>query len=717
MNWLQNMAVCWKWKTSRALAGTILFVTALCSQGIADQPRESAVYAGRYGDTYFRLAIDSEDEEHFGWAKQYYEKVLGIVQEIAAARADDVQAQHDLYQAHVNLAVNAATFGDIESAAEQLQAATKVAQGLSNPDLPSLQELVRQLEVQSILRDFPKLSESSEIDFGESFETSLENLRGFAGTRADKDERMALNSEEKGQFEDAAREFEESLSAADALTKLYSDQPVCEFKLSDWYRTSSSTSLPPVGDAYLTYQGYDTALLSPSSSVSFEEFLSSSGIRFDSAIMADETFSLESAVSSVTKAPSVELSGEETSREVPSTGTAPENREYIPVEVFYATDRQATRSGIVEGQAESAKYFGSQAGPLQYGRCVVTIPPGKKHTKGVLEHPSIWRLEFQWDPRKHVMLSRVEPLDEEVFFNRLTEYAATEYENQPCEGVMVFVHGFNVSFEDAARRTAQMKYDVNFHGPAVFFSWPSQGGLARYTTDEEYVQIGAADLEEFLGKLVLRRSPAIHLIAHSMGSRVMSQAIERAILRANAASNVRMFNQLVLAAPDISAEYFTRVLAPAIRASAERVTIYVSENDKALQASRHLHGGVKRFGEGLTGVKDVEGIEIIDASRVDTSEIGHFYYGESSEVLQDLRAVLRNKGIDDQSREIAPKLDLRMWVLKPATEIGPSATQAGAGISPEAVGAYTTLLLAAVLGVVLTFSGAAVWSRAGGWRR
>ena len=34
--------------------------------------------------------------------------------------------------------------------------------------------------------------------------------------------------------------------------------------------------------------------------------------------------------------------------------------------------------------------------------------------------------------------------------------------------LFVFIHGFNVSFEDAARRTAQIHYDLKFDGAESF---------------------------------------------------------------------------------------------------------------------------------------------------------------------------------------------------------------------------------------------------------
>lgn len=35
------------------------------------------------------------------------------------------------------------------------------------------------------------------------------------------------------------------------------------------------------------------------------------------------------------------------------------------------------------------------------------------------------------------------------------------------------MHGFNVKFEEAVLRAAQIKYDLKFAGEVVLFSWPA----------------------------------------------------------------------------------------------------------------------------------------------------------------------------------------------------------------------------------------------------
>jgi esterase/lipase superfamily enzyme len=90
----------------------------------------------------------------------------------------------------------------------------------------------------------------------------------------------------------------------------------------------------------------------------------------------------------------------------------------------------------------------------------------------------------------------------------------------------VFIHGYNVSFFEAARRTAQLHWDLGFRGTPAFFSWPSGGSLLDYWADEASSEWAASHLREFLD-LLAKRSGAkkIHLIAHSMGNRPLSRAL------------------------------------------------------------------------------------------------------------------------------------------------------------------------------------------------
>ena len=144
---------------------------------------------------------------------------------------------------------------------------------------------------------------------------------------------------------------------------------------------------------------------------------------------------------------------------------------------------------------------------------------------GDLEGPSIWRLEFREDPERHVVVLSKELSDEARFFADVRHLAERSSE----QGALVFVDGYNVEFDDAARRTAQLAYDLGFKGPAIAFSWPSQATLAGYNRDARNVELSVDSLRAVLSDLSKKGNvKRIHVIAHSMGNRALVGALSKA---------------------------------------------------------------------------------------------------------------------------------------------------------------------------------------------
>jgi esterase/lipase superfamily enzyme len=221
-----------------------------------------------------------------------------------------------------------------------------------------------------------------------------------------------------------------------------------------------------------------------------------------------------------------------------------------------------------------------------------------------------------------------------------------------------------VTFENAARRTAQMAYDLKFPGAPVFYSWPSKGGLFKYTVDETNVAWTVPHLKQFLLDVAQKSdATAVNLIAHSMGSRAMSAALRE--LTFELSDEAALFHQVVLAAPDIDAEVFRRDIAPAITQTARRVTLYASSNDQALQASKQVHG-YPRAGDSGEDLVVIPGIDTIDVSAVDTSLVGHSYYGASDSILADIHHVFREALPADQRQWLRPALrgGLTYWIFE-----------------------------------------------------
>ncbi len=250
----------------------------------------------------------------------------------------------------------------------------------------------------------------------------------------------------------------------------------------------------------------------------------------------------------------------------------------------------------------------------------------------------MWKLQVREDPHKHVVLLTAQPLAATDYFGQLkAQISASDGASD-----LVFVHGYNVTFADAARRTAQMTYDLEFNGPAVFFSWPSQGKFAAYPTDESNIEWATPDLKSFLENILAKTGVKnLYLIAHSMGNRGLTAAFRQ--LAAENPTARQIVRELILAAPDIDADVFRQQILPdlvGVGAQTTHVTLYASAKDEALVASTKFHGSPRAGNPGQMIL--AAGLESIDATAVDTGLIGHSYYGDNRSVLSDIYYLLRD---------------------------------------------------------------------------
>jgi esterase/lipase superfamily enzyme len=299
------------------------------------------------------------------------------------------------------------------------------------------------------------------------------------------------------------------------------------------------------------------------------------------------------------------------------------------VRIYYATDRAVTREGTsIVTYTNRPVPAGA---PLNLGTCQVTIPPN--HVTGRFERPSLIKLEFKETPEKHVTLGTVRRLDAPKFWadlrGRVTNSSARE--------VFVFIHGFNNTFQDAAMTAGQLAFDLGFddaRGAPILYSWCSKGETTGYGADELAVTNTVQRLEEFLHQ-VARDSGAnaVHLLAHSMGNRALTQALHRMSATRALAADAPPFHQLVLAAPDVDSRDFESI-SRAVASTSRHASLYWSKRDVALLASAVLHGHW-RLGE--TGI--AEGFDSLDvsaavASLKDITE--HSYYHECPPVVLDL---------------------------------------------------------------------------------
>lgn len=294
--------------------------------------------------------------------------------------------------------------------------------------------------------------------------------------------------------------------------------------------------------------------------------------------------------------------------------------------VWYATNRQPVASGAKTG------YGGRVDTRVHFGSCDVVIPAS--HKIGELGSPWIRRFLSRTDDR--LRLHEVMPMEGASFWTSVREYAASF--DAKHRHALVFIHGFRVSFRDAALRAAQLGYDLNVQGPVAFFSWPSRATLLGYVNDGSAVEASERAMTEFLTRFTRDcGADRVHVIAHSMGNRLLLRALQRIVSAAETTPSVR-FGHLVLAAPDITRDLFLDV-ADQYRRLSQRTTLYVSDADRALRASFRLQGARVGLAPPITCVP---GIDTVHVANVDRTLLGHSTFAEARPVLNDIHTLLNH---------------------------------------------------------------------------
>ena len=307
--------------------------------------------------------------------------------------------------------------------------------------------------------------------------------------------------------------------------------------------------------------------------------------------------------------------------------------------IYAATTRRA-----VAADRPGDRFGPDDADSLQLAAIGVNVPSYRARGTGELPRPGGVRNAFSGrpDPQHDFFVTSLIPVDSNRFVQRLAADLATTR----SRNVLVLVHGFNVSFEDAAVRAAQVAADVNFDGAVLLFSWPSAASMTSYVRDQQAARNAGFHLLRLLrGHIAAAAPDRVHVLVHSMGSEVMAKALSLV----SPGDSLPRLAQVVLAAPDVDARVFRREVLPRLETRAARITLYASDDDDALRASRSLNG-VWRLGLGGDSLTVVRGMDTIDASRVHADALGHTLFGNQA-FLADL-AVLFAEGKSPTERRL-----------------------------------------------------------------
>lgn len=333
--------------------------------------------------------------------------------------------------------------------------------------------------------------------------------------------------------------------------------------------------------------------------------------------------------------------------------TDPNAKEYDVVTVMWGTNRESAANANGETAAapvdntDLPKFTAKRAGYLTTGYAKITVPK-KNRAVGEIPLASEYTLlnhvlyKEDEDPREHFTVGEGRTLTRVEFVAR-GNAIATRSRNYAGHA-FVYVHGFWNSFEDSLYRSAQLAYDMGFDGVPYTFAWPSKGTLAGYLYDRDSVDASQQQFLEFLDLISKTgKVKKIHIIAHSMGARLVVDSLFPAVGPSRLAQYPKI-DQIVLAAADVDASVM-RARTSAISANLKSITLYASDRDEALMTSKAIAGSAPRAGELRNGKPFImKGVETIDISSAGTLVFignNHSKFATSNHILRDIALLMK----------------------------------------------------------------------------
>jgi esterase/lipase superfamily enzyme len=201
--------------------------------------------------------------------------------------------------------------------------------------------------------------------------------------------------------------------------------------------------------------------------------------------------------------------------------------------------------------------------------------------------------------------------------------------------VLIYVHGFNQTFETAVLDAARLSDDIKFRGETLAFTWPSRAKLFDYGYDRDSAMWSRDALHAVLDALLTSPTTGrINIVAHSVGSMLAMEAL-RALYAERGALAADRIGALVFASPDV----FTSSVEH-IGPLARKITVITATNDRALAVSSWMAGGMTRVGAAEKAKLKLFGVHVIDASEEGWGLINHDLFLSNDQIRGVIRKVI-----------------------------------------------------------------------------
>ena len=210
--------------------------------------------------------------------------------------------------------------------------------------------------------------------------------------------------------------------------------------------------------------------------------------------------------------------------------------------------------------------------------------------------------------------------------------------------LLIYIHGYRNTFEGSVLDAARLSDGIKFRGETMVFSWPSKAGFLDYGYDRESAVWSRDAFERVLATAMANQNIGrIHIVAHSMGTLLALESLRQVYGRYGDAGADRI-GAVIFASPDIDVDVFASSVAR-LGPVAQKMTVIIASNDRALALAGRVAGGVARVGAADREALAQLGLRVIDASALGFGIVNHDLFLSNAEVLRVIRRSVDNGGI------------------------------------------------------------------------
>ena len=225
---------------------------------------------------------------------------------------------------------------------------------------------------------------------------------------------------------------------------------------------------------------------------------------------------------------------------------------------------------------------------------------------------------------------------------------------------------------------------MGYQGAFIAYAWPSTPSTFAYIRDSD-TSAGYARNLRLLVEAIAEETDVdqIHLIGYSNGTRLVTRALEQLSLIYQGRSAEEIYEKLrihnvILVGSDLDRGVFTSYLSDGLLNVQKHMTIYMSDNDKALGVSQFLTRR-NRLGQMFGGeggemsswgrnalIKYADQISMINVTNAEgaSTNNGHGYFRASPWVSSDILMTLYY-GLKPKQRGLVDEEGLPMYTFPP----------------------------------------------------